>query len=95
MRSLSLRSFPFQKIIVISLPAGSIDLKSSKGITTLDGSNTKWPFELVTSERVYYIEAESQESRTEWIEALEGTTALVKPKTELFVVSNSLFVIWE
>jgi hypothetical protein len=54
----------------------------------LDGSSARWPFELITSERVYYIEAESQSARTEWIEALEGTIALVKPKTELVVVSS-------
>jgi len=66
-----------------------VDLKSTKGVTLLDGAGCKWPFELVTSERVYYIEAETLASRSEWIEVLEGTIALFKPKTELVVVSDS------
>jgi len=60
----------------------------------LDGAGCKWPFELVTSERVYYIEAETLASRSEWIEVLEGTIALFKPKTELVVVSDSSTTLW-
>lgn len=61
------------------VPAGSIDLKSSKGTTILDPAGSRWAFELITPERVYYIEADSEKLRNEWLEALEDTFALVKP----------------
>ena len=63
------------------VPAGSIDLKSSKGTTVLDPSGSRWAFELITPERVYYIEADSEKIRSEWLEALEDTFTLVKPFT--------------